>query len=70
MERPYNAPFERSSYMSDTHYVMTYQEQYLLDCKTYAGWGIAYADKKVRKNKNIFSDMELKEKFISDGKKK
>ena len=56
----------RAPYMADTMGVMTYQEQYLLDCQTFAGWTIAYADKHVRKNKNIKNDTELKEKFFHD----
>jgi DNA polymerase-3 subunit alpha len=57
---------ERQGYMKETVGLLTYQEQFLLDCKTFAGWGIAYADSKVRKNKDINNDTELKEKFIND----
>lgn len=57
---------ERMIYMKETVGTMTYQEQFLLDCKTFAGWNIAFADKKVRKNKHIREDHELREKFIND----
>lgn len=57
---------EQLSYMSDTSGVLTYQEQYLLDAKTFAGWDIAYADKHLRKNKDISNDVETKDKFIED----
>ena len=66
--KAYRVQNERLKYMSDTQGVMTYQEQYLLDCKTYAGWDLAFADKHVRKNRDINNDNELKERFISDGK--
>lgn len=56
----------RAAYMDETVGTMTYQEQFLLDCKHLAGWDIAFADKKVRKNKNIRADEELRNKFISD----
>jgi len=56
----------RIPYMQETVGLLTYQEQFLLDCKYFAGWGIAYADKHVRKNKNIREDVELHEKFIVD----
>ena len=56
----------RKYYMDETLGTMTYQEQFLLDCKVFAGWDLAYADKHVRKNKNIRADVELKEKFIVD----
>lgn len=57
---------KRLSYMQDTEGIITYQEQFLLDCKTFAGWDIAFADKYVRKNKNINEDTELAKKFIDD----
>ena len=57
---------DRMSYMEETEGTMTYQEQFLLDCKTFAGWDIAYADKNVRKNKDIKNDNKLHEKFIQD----
>lgn len=56
----------RMPYMKETVGTMTYQEQFLLDCKILAGWSIAFADKKVRKNKNIREDVELHQKFIND----
>lgn len=59
---------ERDYYMNETEGTIVYQEQYLLDCKTFAGWDIAFADKNVRKNKNIKNDVKLKEKFINDCK--
>jgi DNA polymerase-3 subunit alpha len=58
---------ERLSYLKETEGLITYQEQFLLDCKTFAGWDIAYADKKVRKNRDIRNDTELNKKFIQDG---
>ncbi len=57
---------DRMQYLKETEGLITYQEQFLLDCKTFAGWDIAFADKKVRKNKNIREDNYLKEKFIID----
>lgn len=57
---------QRMSYMEETVGLLTYQEQFLLDCKTFAGWNIAFADKKVRKNKHIKEDVELHQKFIND----
>ena len=57
---------DREWYMKDTAGLITYQEQFLLDCKTFAGWDIAFADKNIRKNKDIKNDVELKEKFIND----
>ena len=57
---------DRKHYMNDTSGLMIYQEQFLLDCQTYAGWGIAYADNNIRKNKDIKNDIELQEKFIND----
>lgn len=64
--KPWCVDKEREEYMKDTRGLMVYQEQFLLDCKTYAGWDIAYADKHVRKNKNIKEDIELQEKFYKD----
>ena len=52
--------------MQETYGLITYQEQFLLDCKTFAGWSIAYADKHVRKNKHIKEDSKLKYEFIED----
>ena len=52
--------------MQETYGLITYQEQFLLDCKTFAGWSIAYADKHVRKNKHIKEDKKLKYEFIED----
>ena len=57
---------EREEYMRETEGIITYQEQFLLDCKTFAGWGIAFADKHVRKNKHITEDEELLHKFLID----
>lgn len=57
---------DREHYMTDTSGLMVYQEQFLLDCQTYAGWGIAFADKNVRKNKDIKNDKELENKFVQD----
>lgn len=57
---------DREWYMKDTEGLITYQEQFLLDCKTYAGWDIAFADKNIRKNKDIKNDSEIRNKFIND----
>jgi DNA polymerase-3 subunit alpha len=57
---------DRLPYMQETEGLITYQEQFLLDCKTLAGWDIAFADKKVRKNKDIRNDVELRSKFYED----
>lgn len=54
----------RMPYLEETEGLIAYQEQYLLDAKTLAGWDIAYADKHIRKNKNIMEDEELRTKFI------
>lgn len=60
---------ERMPYMAETFGTMTYQEQFLLDAHVLAGWGIAYADKTLRKNKDIREDTETREKFINDAVK-
>jgi len=56
----------RKPYMYDTFGTMTYQEQFMLDAKHLAGWGLAYADKTLRKNKDIRNDIETRDKFIND----
>lgn len=56
----------REAYMRDTEGLMTYQEQFLLDCKYFAGWDIAFADKNIRKNKDIKHDYKIRDKFIND----
>lgn len=62
----YTIPKEQEWYMKESEGLIIYQEQYLLHCKTYAGWTIGFADKNVRKNKKIKEDIELERKFISD----
>ena len=57
---------DRLEYMKETEGLITYQEQFLLDAKTLAGWEIAYADKHLRKNKNIRNDHELHGLFTSN----
>ncbi len=57
---------DREWYMKDTQGLMTYQEQFLLDCKVFAGWDIAFADKNIRKNKDIKNDNTIKNLFIND----
>lgn len=57
---------DRLYYMEETSGLMVYQEQFLLDAKVFAGWDIAYADKHIRKNKNIMEDYELRDKFYKD----
>lgn len=64
--KPYEIHPLRKRYMEETAGVMTYQEQFMLDCKVFAGWDLAYADKKVRKNKSILTDFELRDKFYED----
>lgn len=56
----------RMPYMNETVGTMTYQEQFLLDAHTLAGWDIAYADKHIRKNKSIRTDEGLRTKFLED----
>ena len=57
---------QRRPYLEETEGLITYQEQFLLDAKMLAGWDIAYADKHIRKNKNIKADEELRSKFYHD----
>lgn len=57
----------RSDYMSETSGTMTYQEQFLLDAHILCGWEISFADKHLRKNKDIRNDAETKALFIADG---
>lgn len=64
--KPYKIYGPRKFYMEETEGIITYQEQYLLDAHVLAGWGVAYADKHIRKNKSIRDDEELKSKFIQD----
>jgi len=56
----------RRDYLEETEGIITYQEQFLLDANTFAGWDIAFADNKIRKNKDINHDVELHDKFIQD----
>lgn len=56
----------RESYMRETEGLITYQEQFELDCQTFAGWSIAFADKYVRKNKDIKNDTALRDKFMKE----
>lgn len=64
--KPWKIHELRMPYMKETEGTIAYQEQILLDCHVFAGWAIGYADSKVRKNKNIKADKELKEKFYTD----
>ncbi len=57
---------DRLHYLAETEGLITYQEQFLLDAHHLAGWDIAYADKHLRKNKDIRNDTELRNKFIHD----
>lgn len=57
---------ERKWYMDETYGTMTYQEQFLLDAHVLAGWEVAYADKKLRKNRDIRNDEETRIKFLAD----
>lgn len=56
----------RMSYLEETVGTFAYQEQYLLDGHILAGWDIAYADKHLRKNKDIRNDTMLQGKFLHD----
>ena len=64
--KEWNIHTDRMPYMEETEGLMVYQEQFLLDAKTFAGWGIAFSDKHIRKNRDILNDKELKENFIID----
>lgn len=64
--KPWEIHPNRMPYLKETEGLITYQEQFLLDCKTFAGWDIAFADKHVRKNKHIREDINLKENFFYD----
>ena len=56
----------REPYLKETEGLLVYQEQFLLDAQTFAGWDIAFADANIRKNKNILEDYELRDKFYID----
>lgn len=56
----------RESYMRQTEGLFVYQEQYMQDANVFAGWGFAFSDRNIRKNKRIASDVDLREKFIQD----
>lgn len=60
---------EREWYMSETYGDYVYQEQYMLDAHVLASWDLAYADKKLRKNKDIRNDVETRNKFFEDCRK-
>lgn len=64
--QPWSIYEPRRPYMEETEGIITYQEQYLLDAQTLAGWDIAFADKNLRKNKDIRNDTELHTKFLED----
>jgi len=64
--KQYNIRAEREDYMNETEGLLTYQEQFLLDAKTYAGWDIAFSDANIRKNKDLRSDTKLRQKFYDD----
>jgi DNA polymerase-3 subunit alpha len=61
-----NTIYKHLPFMKETHGLIVYQEQYLLLAQYFAKWDIAYADKHIRKNKNILNDTELKEKWLND----
>lgn len=63
--KPYDLHELRKPYLDETYGIITYQEQFMLDCHYFAGWDLAWIDKKVRKNKNIKEDKELHDLFIS-----
>lgn len=68
--KEWSVHLDRMPYMKETVGIITYQEQFLLDAKTLAGWDIAFADKHIRKNKHpngIREDDDLREKFLKDG---
>ncbi|HSQ90175.1 DNA polymerase III subunit alpha [Romboutsia sp.] len=62
----YIAP-ERQRYMNESEGLMIYQEQYLHDAHTYAGWAYGFSDTNIRKNKKLKEDIELANKFVVDG---
>lgn len=62
----FTIPPQEEWYMRKSEGLIIYQEQFLLHCKTYAGWDIAFADKNVRKNKGLKTDVDLRNKFIND----
>lgn len=64
--KEWSVHIDRLPYLEETSGLIAYQEQYLLDAKTFAGWDLAFADNNIRKNKDILNDKELREKFISD----
>ena len=64
--KPWSVYEPRRAYMEETVGTMTYQEQFLLDGHKLAGWDIAYADKNLRKNKDIRNDTQLRDKFLRD----
>jgi DNA polymerase-3 subunit alpha len=53
-------------YLTETYGEYVYQEQYLLDANIFAGWSMDYADRNLRKNKDILNDDVLHLKFITD----
>lgn len=59
-------PVCKEKYMECTHGLIVFQDQYLELARTYAGWSIAFADKHIRKNKQIKDDEELKKKWLKD----
>ena len=61
---------DREYYMRETEGTIVYQEQFLLDAQTFAGWDIAYADNHIRKNRNILEDYDLRDKFYKDSKER
>ena len=63
-------PPERQWYMKESEGLMIYQEQYLHDAHTYAGWAYGFSDKNIRKNKKLKEDVELEAKFYLDGQNK
>lgn len=67
LEARKNPPEDVLPFMSSTHGLIVYQEQYELLAEHYCGWGIGYSDKHLRKNKDILNDFELREKFVKDG---
>lgn len=61
---------ETLPFMKCTHDLIVYQDQYLQLAQHYAGWDIAFSDKKIRKNKKILEDTELADKWMEDTAKR
>lgn len=68
--KEYKLHKDRESYLKETEGIITYQEQFLLDANTFAGWDIAFADKHIRKNKDIRNDFDLRDLFFKNSEER